>query len=362
MVPGGGAERSRLRGPSPPDYASPSLLAVNIRSFRPPQAPARRARSHRVIRMAPFAPACACAPTVLLAAMAGLLTAAPAAAQSLADGIMAPRRTLRASVDYGNERWDHYWEGTRERTNANLGTVATQTATVTAMYGVTDRLSVGASLPYVWTRASEGVLRGQRGAQDVTVAAKLRVLQARVAGRATFGALLIGGAGAPTSDYTPDFQPMSIGLGARRATLRGALHLQDRTGWFLDGSAGRAWRSTVHLDRPAYYTDGRLTLSDEVAMPDVADYAAGLGFQDARWCVPVMLVGQRTLGGGDIRRQDMPFVSNRMNFTRLQARAMYTLPFAPGLALDAGAARTLGGRNVGRATAVSAGATLAFRL
>lgn len=298
-----------------------------------------------------------------IAAIALSVASRPAAAQTLDDGLLLPRRTVRASVDYGAERWSHYWEGTRERTNDNLGTVVTHTTTLMAMYGLTDRLSVGASLPYVRTHASEGVLKGQQGWQDVTVGAKLRLLQARVTGRTQLGVVVAGGAGGPTTDYTPDFQPMSIGLGARQATLRGALHLSDRSGLFVEGSAGRVWRSTVRLDRPAYYTsDGGLTLSDEVRMPDVASYAAGAGFQNRRWCVPVMFVAQRTLGGGDIRRQDMPFVSNRMNFARVQAKAMYTLPFARGVVLDAGALRTLSGRNVGRATAFSGGLTLAAGL
>jgi hypothetical protein len=87
---------------------------------------------------------------------------------------------------------------------------------------------------------------------------------------------------------------------------------QDRSGWFVDGSAGHVWRSNVRLDRVAYYTDGQLVLSDEVAMPRVAEYALAAGYLDATWCLPVAVVAQRTLGGGDIRRQDMPFVSNRM--------------------------------------------------
>jgi hypothetical protein len=32
---------------------------------------------------------------------------------------------------------------------------------------------------------------------------------------------------------------------------------------------------------------------------------------------------QRTLGGGDIRRRDMPFVSNRMNFSKARAMVVY---------------------------------------
>ena len=35
---------------------------------------------------------------------------------------------------------------------------------------------------------------------------------------------------------------------------------------------------------------------------------------------------QRTQGGGDIRRQDMPFVSNRMDFSKLGGMVMYPIP------------------------------------
>ena len=71
--------------------------------------------------------------------------------------------------------------------------------------------------------------------------------------------------------------------------------------------------------------------------------------------------GFRRLPLGDIRRQDMPFVSNRMDFTRLQAKAMWFLPPLPGVQLEIGAARTLTGRNVGDATQLSVGFTTAFR-
>jgi len=76
----------------------------------------------------------------------------------------------------------------------------------------------------------------------------------------------------------------------------------------------------------------------------------------------VMLVAQRTLGGGDIRRQDMPFVSNRMNFTAAHAEVMYFLPGLSGLRLDLGAAHVLSGRNVGQSTTIMTGLTYAFHL
>ena len=79
---------------------------------------------------------------------AALLAGAPAAgAQTLDDGFVLPARVGRLTVDYGAERWDEYWEGTRLRTNGNIGTLVTRTVTVTGGFGVTGRLSVFASLP-----------------------------------------------------------------------------------------------------------------------------------------------------------------------------------------------------------------------
>jgi hypothetical protein len=297
-----------------------------------------------------------------LALAAVAASAGPAAGQTLDDGMMVPHRQLLTTVEYTHDWWDRYWEGDLKRGNENIGTLTTRSVTWTAAYGVTERVSVFATLPHVWTRASQGVLHEMGGWQDLTLGAKVQLLRTTVGERTTLGASALVGVGTPTTDYTPDFQPLSIGLGSRRALARGALHLQGRAGWFADGSVGHTWRSTVRLDRDAYYTDGRLVLSDEVAMPDVFDYGVTVGYQRARLAFPLTLTGQRTLGGGDIRRNDMPFVSNRMDFTRLHARVMYALPRLNGVSVQVGAMRTLVGRNVGESTSLSGGLTSAFRL
>lgn len=278
-------------------------------------------------------------------------------AQSFEDGLLLRQRELRVGVEYGNDAWDRYWEGSLKRTNDNIGTITTRSMTGSASYGLTNRVMLMAALPYVWTRASQGVLQGMEGRQDLTVAAKVRVLQTTVGRRGTLGAVLTAGAAIPTSDYTPDLLPLSIGLASRRAIARVALHLKDRSGFFLDGSYGHAWRSNVTLDRPAYFTDGELVLSNEVAMPNVSDVMFSAGYNKGPWCIPVGVLSQRTLGGGDIRRQDMPFVSNRMDFTRLHARVMYTLPTTTPFIVSAGAMRTLSGRNAGESTTFMAGVT-----
>ena len=69
---------------------------------------------------------------------------------------------------------------------------------------------------------------------------------------------------------------------------------------------------------------------------------------------------QRTLGGGDIRRQDMPFVSNRMNFSRVGAMGMYPIPKLTHLQLQFAYAYTLDGRNVGQASTITGGLLYRF--
>lgn len=293
---------------------------------------------------------------LLLVALAG----APAAAQGLDDGLLIKARELRLGVEYGRDAWSEYWEGTLRRGNGNIGTLTTQNVTASVSYGVTSRLMLLGSLPYVWTAASDGVLSGMRGPQDLTVAAKYRLARASIADRVNATVVAVAGFGVPTSDYTPDFQPLSIGLASKRVFVRAAAHLADRTGYFLDGSLGYTRRSPVTLDRPAYYTNGQLYLNDQVAMPDVRDIQVSAGYQDKTWCIPVGFAQQRTLGGGDIRRQDMPFVSNRMDFTRVQARVMYTLPANPRVIVSTGAMRTLSGRNVGQSTTLVGGVTYVF--
>ena len=283
-------------------------------------------------------------------------------AQTLEDAEMLRRREVHAGVMYGSSSWNEYWEGTLKRSNGNVGTITTQSAVAHIGYGVSERLTVIAALPYVWTEASEGVLQGMSGRQDLTVLAKYRVANPLVAGRARLKVLAVAGASTPTSNYTPDFLPMSIGLQSSNAITRIAAHLQDRTGWFVDGYAERMWRSNVTLDRSAYFTDGQYFETNEVSMPDVAMYRGAIGWQRGIWCVPVGITTQRTLGGGDIRRQDMPFVSNRMNHTTAHAELMVFVPGAPNLRLDLGAARTLNGRNVGQSTSFMSGFTYALHL
>lgn len=288
--------------------------------------------------------------------MAATLVAAtpPLQAQTIDDGVMLERKTLFAGNLYAYESWDRYWEGTLERDNGNIGTITTRTNTLFANYGVTDRLNVLAMVPYVWTRPSQGVLQGMQGFQDITFAAKYNFLRAS-SPLGVVRAIAVGSAGIPLTDYTPDYQPLSIGLGSRRVAGRLTVNVQSEPGWFVNGSTAYTWRAQVTLDRPYYFTDNELVFSDEVDMPNVADFVISGGYRQHGLMATFAWSQQRTLGGGDIRRQDMPFVSNRMNFSKVGGMVMYTLPKLHGLAVQGAYAHTIDGRNVGLASSVTGG-------
>ena len=289
-----------------------------------------------------------------------MVSAFPAAAQTIDDALMMPKRTLSTGVLYAHESWDQYWEGTLKRTNGNIGTLTTQSFTSMVGYGITDRLGLIATLPYITTHASQGVLNDMSGFQDLTIAAKFRLVTSGPTSRGAFNAFVVGTAAVPVSDYTPDFYPLSIGTGGGRTSARLTMNFQSNSAWFVTASSAYTFCANVRLNRNSYYTNGQLYLTNEVAMPNVLNNTFSAGIDRGRWRIPLSLTQQHTLGGSDIRRQDMPFVSNRMEFVKLDGGVMYALP--KNLAIQLGAGHVLSGRNVGQSTTFTSGLFYALHL
>jgi hypothetical protein len=290
----------------------------------------------------------------VLALSALVLPVASVHAQTVDDGIMVEGKTLFMGYLFTFDRWDEYWEGALKRDNGNIGKLTTKTQSWFVNYGVTDRLNVIAAMPYVRTDASQGTLRSMQGLQDFSVAAKYQIFSVRsqIGLVRTFA---VGAAGLPMTDYTPDFYPLSIGSNSRRAAGRVTANLQTKPGWFVNGSTAYTWRANVTLDRPYYFTDGQLFLTSDVDMPNVFDYTLSGGYLRRGLMATLSFSQQRTQGGGDIRRQDMPFVSNRMNFDKIGGMVMWSLPKLRYLSVQGSYAYTLRGRNVGQASTVTGG-------
>jgi hypothetical protein len=294
------------------------------------------------------------APLLLLCALA--MTSALKAQTDL-DAIMMNRNQFCNGLIYEHASWKNYWEGTLKRENLNLGTVTTQMVSIMPNYGITDNVNIMANLPYIWTSTSAGNLHGMKGIQDLSVHLKWRFLKKAI-GKGKLSLFAIAGVSAPLSDYVIDFLPMSIGLGAK--TLQGRFMADYQYGRFtVTGSAAYILRSNVHLDRTSYY-DTRLHLTNEVQMPDAAQYQLRAGYRGKYLITEALLTNMTTLGGFDITRNNMPFPSNRMNMTSVGLHVKYTIPAFSNLALIAGGDYVINGRNVGQNRAFHIGAFYAF--
>ena len=301
-------------------------------------------------------------PKALLPAVLVALTAARVSAQTIDDSVMMRKNSLCTGLVYSHDRWESYWEGPLKRVNGNIGKITTQSVAGMLNYGVTDRLNVIATLPYVWTEASQGVLHGVSGWQDLTVAAKFNILETEFTRSGSLRTIIAVAAGTPIGDYTPDFQPLSLGNAAKTVSGRFTLNFQSNPGYFLNGSTGYTWRSDVTLDRPYYYTDGQLFLTNEVEMPEVFDYVVSAGYLKHGLNTEFSFRQQRMQAGGDIRRQDMPFVSNRMNLSQVGAMVLYPVPKLRRMEAKFAFAYTVDGRNVGQGTTLMTALQYRFSL
>jgi hypothetical protein len=288
------------------------------------------------------------------------LLAGPLHAQTVDDGLMMAKGELLTGNLYTYDTWDTYWEGTLKRQNGNIGEITTRTNVWYANYGVTDRLNVIGAVPYIWTKPSGGVLHGDHGFQDLSLGAKYRVFEASRPGFGTLRGFAVGSAGLPMTDYNIELLPVSIGMRSKQASARGTVNYQSEPGWFVNGTVAYNWRSDTELDRPYFYTNGEFTMSSTVDMPNTTDQMVSAGLMTRRLMVAGFYARMVTLGGGDIRRQDMPFLSNRMNANRAGAMGMVPLPFLPSLQVQFAYARTLEGRNVGQSTTMTAGLLYRF--
>ena len=278
-----------------------------------------------------------------------ILASCIANAQTDLDAIMMEKNAFCVGPIYSYSSWKNYWEGTLKRENENLGKVTTQMFGLMGNYGISRKLNALFGVPYVKTKASAGTLHGMDGIQDLSLFLKWRPFQRKL-GDGKLSLFGIAGVSFPVSDYVADFLPMSIGLRSKTASARVMADYQ----WdnlFATGSATYVLRDNVKIDRDAYYTT-EMHYSNEVEMPDAANFNFRAGFRNHRLIAEAVLNNWTTLGGYDITRNNMPFLSNKMNATTAGVNLKYVLPSLPQLSIVAGGMYTVTGRNVGQATTV----------
>lgn len=282
-------------------------------------------------------------------------------AQTPSDAVMMDKGLICFDLSYSHDAWHEYWEGTKKRENGNIGTLTRHTITPMFDLGITDRINVMGGVAYVLTRPSAGQIEGTEGFQNLSLAVKVSAFNAEL-GPGQLHALATIGFTTPVSNYVPDYA-YSIGLGCTEGSLRPIVQYKLKKGFYARLQGAYNLRGNCTLPRDYYYTT-QAYFSDEVEMPDAIDYSATIGYQtaDEGFKAEIFYGGFNTLGGFDIRVQDMGFPSNEMDYTNLGAIVHYYPSFVKGLGVHLSGSYVLTGRNVGQSTTIGGGLSYFFAL
>lgn len=282
-----------------------------------------------------------------------------ASAQMENDGIMIPKNYICAGPMFSTSSWTNYWEGTYKRSNGNIGKVTANMYSFMATYGITNDLIVTAGVPYITTHASAGTMEGQKGIQDISLNLKWRAYKLKTdKGTLSLFASLSGAI--PLTNYEADFLPLALGSHSKNFTARAVIDYNYGK-VFVTGSGAYMTRSNISIDRNSYYTT-QLIYSNQVELPNMSDYNFRAGYRSKYFIAEGVADISTSLGGFDIRKNDMPFPSNRMNMTSVGGNLRYRLKSLYGLEFSAGDDYVVAGRNMGQSNMIHGGVTYIFGL
>ena len=273
-------------------------------------------------------------------------------AQTDMDALMMAKNNFCTGFMYGNSSWKNYWEGTLKRDNQNLGTVSSQMIGIMGNYGIKDNLNVLFSVPYFNNKASAGTFVGRHGIQDLTLTLKWMPIETTI-GKADFAVYALGAYSTPLTNYVNDYLPLSIGFGTNTAMIRLMTDYQLGN-FFTTASAAFFSRSNATIDRTAYFTT-RMHYTNQVEMPTMSNFNFRAGYRSGKGYAEAIVDIMQTNGGFDISRNNMPFLSNQMNASRIGLGFKYNFGKVEGLSAVGNAMYTIAGRNMGQATSISAG-------
>lgn len=275
-------------------------------------------------------------------------------AQTEIDGLFMGKNNICGGFNFTKTSWKNYWEGTYFRDNENLGTVKSNQVGLMGNFGINSKTNVIFSTSYIHNWATQGTLIEQKGIQDLNLFLKNELWAKNINGYLT-SLVSVLGVSSPISNYVADYLPLSIGLGAKTASVRILTDIQKKS-MFMTFSGSYLGRSNVTIDRNSYYTD-RLVYSNQVNMPNACNFNLRFGYrQNPDNYIEIVGDYMNTIGGFDIRKNDMPFISNDMEWTRIAISGKKGIPRISGLSIMGGAFCTLAGRNMGQSTGWSAAA------
>jgi hypothetical protein len=270
-----------------------------------------------------------------LAVIGGLVgTIAGTAEASDINGFVEPAGSGVMALSFTTEGYDEFWAGTNKVSDPGLGRVSTNSTTLFTQYGLTDRVTLVANLPYVNTRGDGIAGFAERGLQDLAALVKVRLVSAGRSVRSSV--VLAGGIRTIASNYEGN-KPVSIGDGTADGLIRAVYML--RAGRFY-------WSQQVGLDlRGGEAPDG---------FPIYTELGVGIG----PGALSAMYKGYLADGGTDIGDPGFTFPSNKDEYHRVGVKGYLRL--SGGWGATAMVFTTLSGRNSADATGFSAGIVVRY--
>ncbi len=296
----------------------------------------------------------------LLCASLGIITIAHA--QTPLDGLMMPKGEICIALQYEQGTWDRYWEGTSVRVNQNIGTFTRQMGMPMIVGGITDKVNVILSLPYVKTGASAGQLTGVQGIQDFGISVKALLLE-KTLGKGKLTGFSNLSFSTPASNYLSDYMPFSLGFGANELGIRAIGKYELDKGPYVRASSSYLHRGTTEAEREFYYADGPFYTST-MNVPDAiqSQFTLGSWLFNYRLRVEASLTTIRSTSGDDIRTYCMPLPTNKVDFDRVEGFAQYYFKNnGRGLGLIASYQQVISGRNMGQFSGFGLGITYQFK-
>lgn len=281
-------------------------------------------------------------------------------AQTPLDGLMMPKGDICVAVVYEDANWEKYWEGTYLRTNQNVGTFNRKMVMPMIVGGITDKINVIVSLPYVKTSASGGQMAGVNGLQDFSISLKAQLVD-QTLGKGKLKVFSNLSFSTPASNYLSDYLPFSLGFGANELGLRAIGLYELDKGPYFRISGAYLHRGSTEAERDFYYEDDAFYTST-MDVPDALHAQVSLGswFFQRKLRVEASLTSLRCASGDDIRTYNSPQPTNKVDFDRVEGFAQYYFNNVKGLGVLAYYNHMFSGRNMGQFSGYGLGLTYQF--
>jgi hypothetical protein len=228
--------------------------------------------------------------------------------------------------------------------------------------GITDKVNVILSLPYVKTAASAGQLTGVQGIQDLGISVKALLLEKSLGkGKLTgFSNLSFS---APASNYLSDYMPFSLGFGANELGIRAIGKYELDKGPYFRASYSYLHRGVTEAERDFYYADqAYYTSKMDVPNAFLGQVTLGSWMLKKRLRVEASLTAINSTSGDDIRDYSMPQPTNKVDFDRVEGFAQYYFNSnGRGFGLIASYQQAISGRNMGQFSGYGLGITYQFK-